>query len=66
MRSMPLSKNRYLNRCLLQEGQDGVGVGIPAEVRDDHDLEAGRDGDTVDLEYNRDDRTLVVHLPDPE
>ena len=61
-----LSQKRYFNRALLQEGQDGVGVGIPSEVRDDFDLQAGAEGDTVDMEYDREEGELVVHLPDPE
>jgi hypothetical protein len=60
-----LQKTRFLNRSVLQEGQTGVGVAIPAEVRDDLQLEAGKDGSKVDMEYNRDDRQLVVHLPEP-
>lgn len=48
-------------------GEDGAGVVIPEEVRKDiGGLETGRDGDVVDLEFDREDGTLTIFLTEDE
>ena len=53
----------YFGRSILPNGT-GAAVGIPAEVQRDLDLEAGEDGDTVDLEYDREAGKLTIFFPD--
>lgn len=59
-----LQQTSYLCRSVLPHGETGAAVGIPADVRRDVELEAGEGGDVVDLEYNREEGTLTVHLPE--
>lgn len=61
-----LQKKRFFGRSVLPNGDGNAAVGIPAEVRRDVGLEPGSDGDLVDMEYDREERTLTVHLPDNE
>jgi len=56
-----LSQTAFLSRSVMPHGESGACVGIPADVRRDTGLEAG---DNVDLEYNREESTLTIHLPD--
>ncbi|WP_227132323.1 DUF1905 domain-containing protein [Halorubellus salinus] len=54
------TKKPYFDRSIFPTGGGGAAVGIPAEVRRDQDLEPGKDGDTVDLEYDRKEATLTI------
>jgi bifunctional DNA-binding transcriptional regulator/antitoxin component of YhaV-PrlF toxin-antitoxin module len=48
---------------VLPHGQTGAVVGIPSDVRDDVGIEPG---DTVDMDYRRDENALVVYLDDTD
>jgi hypothetical protein len=61
-----LKVGNWLNRAVLPHGETGAAVGIPADVRRELEVEPGEDGDSVDLEYDRETRTLTVHFPDPD
>lgn len=53
----------YICRAVTQSGQNGAAVNIPAEVRRDiGGLEPGADGDTVDMEFDREKKTLTIFL----
>jgi len=56
-----LSQASFLARKVLPHGESGAVVGIPADVRRDADIEPG---DPVDIEYNKENGTMTVHLRD--
>lgn len=56
-----LQQTSYLARSLVQHGEDGVAVRLPAEVRDDQDVTIS---DSVDLDYDRETNALTIHFPD--
>jgi len=56
-----LRQTSYLARSLVQHGEDGVAVRIPAEVRDDAEITIS---DSVDLDYDRQEGELTVFFPD--
>jgi len=60
MSSQRPKEKPYFGRSVLPNGQTGAAVGIPAEVRNDLDLEPGEGGDTVDLRYYREERKLEI------
>jgi bifunctional DNA-binding transcriptional regulator/antitoxin component of YhaV-PrlF toxin-antitoxin module len=60
---MPLKKSNFLHRKVLPAGQQGKSITIPAEVWRDIGLEVG---DAVDLQYDREESVLTVHLPESE
>lgn len=55
----------FPGRAVLQNGEDGAAIGIPALVQNELDVEAGKDGDAVDLTYNRDEGSLKIHFDVP-
>lgn len=64
LKHMPRPKQAtYLCRAVLPVGNGGIAVGIPAEVRDDLGIEAGKDGNKVDLTYDREEREITIHFP---
>lgn len=54
----------FIGRSVIQNGPNGAAVRIPSKVRDEVGLEAGREGDLVDMRYDREDRTLTIHFPE--
>lgn len=58
-----LQKTSWLCRSLLPHGDGGVCVTVPASVVEDCDLDTG---DSVDLEYDRRDGELRIHLPEDD
>ena len=58
------TKKPYFDRSIFPTGGGGAAVGIPAEVRRDQDLQPGKDGDTVNLEYDREAGELTIFFPE--
>lgn len=53
----------YIGRSVVPHGKDGVAVRLPNTVRDEANVTTDK---SVDLEYDREERTVTIHLPETE
>lgn len=56
-----LQKIPFPNLSVLPHGDDGIAIRIPNVIRDERELTTE---DAVEAEYDRDERTFTLHLPE--
>jgi len=59
---MAIQQVTFLGRAVHPSGHGCCAIGIPSDVQHDLDLEPGKGGDLVDMEYDREEETLTIHF----